>query len=120
MLANGGASGGRRFFEAETLQRMATTLAQGADRVLLMDTAFSAGFMRDPGSPDGRKTRSIFGPSLPAFGHPGAGGSLAFADPEHRFGFAYVMNQMEPGVLPGPKSLRLVDALYAALEADGV
>jgi CubicO group peptidase (beta-lactamase class C family) len=52
---------------------------------------------------------------MSAFGHPGAGGSHAFADPENRISFAYVMNQMEPGVLPGPKSLRLVDAVYAAL-----
>ena len=46
-------------------------------------------------------------------GQPGAGGSHAFADPEHGISFAYVMNQMEPGVLPGPKALRLIEALYA-------
>ena len=92
---------------------MSTTLVQGPDRVLLMDTAFSAGFMRDPVGADGRKLRAVFGPSLSAFGHPGAGGSHAFADPEHRIAFAYVMNQMEPGVLPNAKSLRLIDALYA-------
>ena len=87
------------------------TLVQGVDRVLLTDTAFSAGFMRDPVSLDGKKLRAIFGPSPSAFGHPGAGGSHAFADPERRIGFAYVMNQMEPGVLPGPKALRLVEAV---------
>ncbi len=113
MLANGGELEGRRFFETQTLVWMERTLTQGHDRVLLMDTAFAAGFMRDPVGEDGRKTRSIFGPSLRAFGQPGAGGSHAFADPEHRISFAYVMNQMEPGVLPGPKSLRLIDALYA-------
>jgi CubicO group peptidase (beta-lactamase class C family) len=91
---------------------MTTTLTQGPDRVLLMETAFSAGYMRDPVGPDGRKLRRIFGSSTRAFGHPGAGGSHAFADPENRLSFAYVMNQMEPGVLPGPKCLRLVDALY--------
>ncbi len=91
---------------------MATTLSQGHDRVLLMETAFSAGFMRDPVDASGRKTRTIFGPSLRAFGHPGAGGSHAFADPENRIAFAYVMNQMEPGVLPHTKCLRLVEALY--------
>jgi CubicO group peptidase (beta-lactamase class C family) len=48
-------------------------------------------------------------PSLSAFGHPGAGGSLAFADPENRLSFAYVMNQMEPGVLPNAKALRLIE-----------
>ena len=113
MLACGGELDGRRFFDPPTLDRMTTTLAQGPDRVLLMDTAFSAGFMRDPVGADGRKLRAIFGPSLSAFGHPGAGGSHAFTDPEHRLAFAYVMNQMEPGVLPNAKSLRLIAALYA-------
>jgi CubicO group peptidase (beta-lactamase class C family) len=112
MLAGGGTLEGRRFFEPWTLDWMSTTLAQGDDRVLLMDTAFSAGFMRDPVGSGGEKLRSYYGPSLRAFGHPGAGGSIAFADPENRMAFAYVMNQMEPGVLPGPKSLRLVEALY--------
>ena len=42
----------------------------------------------------------------------GRGGSHAFADPEHRIAFACVMNQMEPGVLPGPKARRLVEAVY--------
>ena len=113
MLANNGSLDGWRFFEPRTLDWMTTTLAQGPDRVLLMDTAFAAGFMRDPVDADGRKTRAIFGPSRSAFGQPGAGGSHAFADPDRGLSFAYVMNQMEPGVLPGPKSLRLVEALYA-------
>ncbi|MEZ5302883.1 MAG: hypothetical protein R3F11_19930 [Verrucomicrobiales bacterium] len=33
-------------------------------------------------------------------GHPGAGGSHAFADPESGIAFAYAMNQMDIGVLP--------------------
>ena len=113
MLASGGVLDGRTFFRPQTLAWMNTTLVQGDDHVLLIDTAFSAGFMRDPVSPDGKKLRAIFGPSPSAFGHPGAGGSHAFTDPEHRIAFAYVMNQMEPGVLPGPKALRLVEAIYA-------
>jgi CubicO group peptidase (beta-lactamase class C family) len=111
MLAVGGSWKGRQFFQPRTLEWMTTTLAQGDDRVLLMDTAFSAGFMRDPFDSSGAKLRSIFGRGKQAFGHPGAGGSHAFADPERGLSFAYVMNQMEPGVLPGPKSLRLVAAL---------
>ena len=113
MLACGGELDGVRIFRPETIGKMTTTLAQGFDKVLHMDTAFSAGFMRDPVRPDGTKERAIFGPSLRAFGHPGAGGSQAFADPENRISFAYVMNQMEPGVLPNAKSLRLVETLYA-------
>ena len=113
MLANGGALDGRHFFDAQTIDWMTTTLTQGHDRVLLMESAFSAGFMRDPIDEFRRKTRTLFGGSLKAFGQPGAGGSHAFADPENRISFAYVMNQMEPGVLPGPKALRLIDAIYA-------
>jgi CubicO group peptidase (beta-lactamase class C family) len=115
MLAEGGALEDRRWFTPHSMGWMTTTLTQGPDRVLLLETAFSAGFMRDPVDAAGRKKRTNFGPSMSAFGHPGAGGSHAFADPENRISFAYVMNQMEPGVLPGPKSLRLVDAVYAAL-----
>jgi CubicO group peptidase (beta-lactamase class C family) len=111
MLAQGGSLGGRTYFTAQSLDVMETTLTQGDDRVLLMDTAFSAGFMRDPVDAGGRKLRAIFGRGQRTFGHPGAGGSHAFADPERRLAFAYVMNQMEPGVLPGPKSLRVVEAL---------
>jgi CubicO group peptidase (beta-lactamase class C family) len=111
MLACGGRLDGRVWFQPRTLEWMTTTLVQGDDRVLLTETAFSAGFMRDPGQlPDG-KVRPLFGRSKLAFGHPGAGGSHAFADPENRLSFAYVMNQMEPGVLPGPKSMRLVEAI---------
>ena len=45
--------------------------------------------------------------------YPEEGHGLAI--PENRISFAYVMNQMEPGVLPGPKSLRLIDALYSTI-----
>jgi CubicO group peptidase (beta-lactamase class C family) len=91
-----------------TLAEMTTTLTAGVDRVFGFPTAFSAGFMKDP--PE--SARRIFGPSSLAFGHPGAGGSHAFADPENNLGFAYVMNQMEQQVLPNDKSLRLINALY--------
>jgi CubicO group peptidase (beta-lactamase class C family) len=113
MLANGGELEGRRYLDTFVIDWMSTTLTQGADKVLLLETAFSAGFMRDPVDEHGVKVRQTFGPSAKAFGHPGAGGSHAFADSETGLSFAYVMNQMEPGVLPNQKSLRIVDALYA-------
>ena len=111
LLAHGGALDGQRFFSEKTIAQMTTTLAVGMDRVFLLPTAFSAGFMQDP--PEAR--RRLFGPSPLAFGHPGAGGSHAFADPENNVSFAYVMNQMEQKLLPNEKSLRLVTALYDAL-----
>jgi CubicO group peptidase (beta-lactamase class C family) len=111
MLANGGSLEAKRFFSSTTLKQMTTTLASGLDRVFGIMTAFSAGFMKDPSE----ASRRIFGPSALAFGHPGAGGSHAFADPESNLSFAYVMNQMEQKLLPNEKSLRLVDALYRGL-----
>jgi CubicO group peptidase (beta-lactamase class C family) len=109
MLANGGEFDGHRFFAPDTIAKMTTTLVHGIDRVFQIPTAFSAGFMKDP--PEA--TRRMFGPSRLAFGHPGAGGSHAFADPEHDISFAYVMNQMEQSLLPNEKSLRLVDVIYS-------
>jgi CubicO group peptidase (beta-lactamase class C family) len=111
MLANGGELNGQRFFSSKTIERMTTTLSDGVDCVFQIPTAFSAGFMKD--SRDA--TRRIFGPSSRSFGHPGAGGADAFADPENKIAFAYVMNQMEQSVLPNEKSLRLVDAVYDLL-----
>ena len=108
MLANGGEIGGRRFFDNDSIKLMTTTISDGLDRVFEIPTAFSAGFMKDSAS----VRRKIFGPSTNAFGHPGAGGSHAFADPENKISFACVMNQMEQSVLPNEKSLRLVDAIY--------
>ena len=130
MLANGGKADGQTFFSGETLERMKTTLSDGVDRVFQMPTVFSAGFMKDPTKLQGTAVSSppnsegrignrssvvtprLFGPSRTSFGHPGAGGSHAFADPENNIAFAYVMNQMEQSLLPNEKSLRLVDAIY--------
>ena len=112
MLANGGEMHGRRYFSSETIAQMKIPLVSGIDRILQIPTVFSAGFMKD--APESRR---IFGPSPSAFGHPGAGGSNAFADPQNGISFAYVMNQMEQSLLPNEKSLRLIDAIYATLPA---
>ena len=104
------------FLSREMLAKLEQTVVSGLDRILLIPTDFRLGFMKDPISPEHQKERKIFGPSQAAFGQPGAGGSHAFVDPDRKLAFAYVMNQMEPGILPNQKSLRLVEHLYA----DGV
>jgi CubicO group peptidase (beta-lactamase class C family) len=109
MLANNGELDHVCLFKPETIGWMTTTLTSGIDRVFQIPTAFSAGFMKD--GPNANK--KMFGPSPLAFGHPGAGGSHAFADPDNRVAFGYVMNQMEQALLPNEKSLRLVDAIYS-------
>ena len=109
MLAGEGTREGKCYFPEQVLQVMSETLVSGRDAIFCMESAFSAGFMKDA---QGSSRRRIFGPSEKAFGHPGAGGSLAFADPEHNLAFAYTMNQMSYGVLPGSRALDMVDALY--------
>ncbi len=112
MLAGGGMWDGRELVPRTVIEQLQTPLSQGEDAVLCLEAAFSAGMMMDPvDEMTGAKTRRLFGSSLRAFGHPGAGGSLAFADPMSGIAFAYVMNQMEVGVLPGEKALGLVAAL---------
>jgi len=123
ILANGEGMDDREFFSEKTIAWMTTTLTDGTDRVFQIPTAFSAGFMKDSrralenltASSSQVSKRAIFGKSMGAFGHPGAGGSHAFADPENGISFAYVMNQMEQSVLANEKSSRLVDAIYAML-----
>lgn len=100
------------FFRGPWHAALTRRASNGPDLVLQQPTAFSAGFMMDPLDASGAKQRATFGPSSGAFGHPGAGGSLAFADPENRISFAYVMNRMENGVLRESRPARLVRALY--------
>lgn len=80
-----------------------------ADRVLVGRSfrRSAAGFMLNH--------EGIYGPSPGAFGHDGAGGSFAFADPEAGIAVAYVMNQMQVHREADRRGAALVEALYGAL-----
>jgi len=112
VLAGAGRLDGQAVLPATVVDWATRPQSDGDDRTLLLPTSFTCGFMRDPLDGGGDKLRTIFGPSVRAFGQPGAGGSHAFADPEHGLSFAYVMNRMETGILPNRKSLDLVEAMY--------
>lgn len=114
VLARGGIWAGSQAIPREVCRWAEALRGAGHDRVLLHPTAFSAGFMKDPptGMPSGAARR--FGPSPRAFGHPGAGGCHAFADPDGQIGFAYVMNQMERSIFPTWKALSLIQCIYEA------
>ena len=98
------AGGGGPFFRPESLVAMSTSLSSGPDRVLIDATSFSVGFMTN--------AHGVYGPSPAAFGHPGAGGAVAFADPATGIGFAFIPSAMHPGALPGPRTRGLIAALY--------
>jgi CubicO group peptidase (beta-lactamase class C family) len=118
MLAQGGRWAGREVVPASVIALLSQKLSQSEDLVLCTPIAFAAGVMQDPVQTDpdlpAGKLRQHYGPSLQAFGHPGAGGCLAFADPENGISFAYAMNQMEVGALPGAKSIGMIERLYQA------
>ena len=79
------------------------------DACLLLPSTFGMGFMTHGGM------TAFAGPG--SFGHPGAGGSVAFAQPERELAFAYVMNQMALNLANDARSTRLVDAAVAAADA---
>ncbi|MEO6626709.1 MAG: serine hydrolase domain-containing protein [Burkholderiaceae bacterium] len=108
-LALGGEMNGCRLISAQGIARAAKERFRGVDACSLGPTVFAAGYRVD----------SIgFGGSVGAgnFGHTGWGGSVAFADPGRRLGFAFVTNRLlafDDGV--DPRRQRLLDAVYAAL-----
>lgn len=108
-LARGGEVDGYRVVRPESIERFWAEQSFGPDQTLMqMPTRFSMGFMlSQPGMG--------FGPNIKAFGHPGAGGSLGFADPIKKVGFGYTMNQMANGLLIDARAAALFDAFYAAL-----
>lgn len=109
ILAAGGAHEGVQVLSPEWTQRARTEQVFGKDAVLMgMPTRFGLGFML-------RHDLLPLGPNKNSFGHPGAGGSIAFADPDAGIGFAYVMNQMQAGVAGDPRGYRLIKAVYAGL-----
>lgn len=99
-----------RVLGRESLARCHTEESFGPDAVLRVTTRFSTGFMLPQDRPE-----TSFGSNPRAFGHPGAGGSVGFADPDARVGFGYVMNRMGPRILLDPRTVALIGAVYDAL-----
>jgi len=108
-LATDGVLDGERVLSPEQIARANTEQARGLDAVLEpLHSRFGLGFMlTQPMIP--------FGPNPRSFGHPGFGGSIAFADPDARLGFAYTMNQLQTGLGGDARGFALIGALYQAL-----
>jgi CubicO group peptidase (beta-lactamase class C family) len=101
--------GGELGVGPETMARLTAEPrpARPRDVVVGVPAWYSLGFLR-PG-PEG-----VFGSSPRAFGSPGAGGSFAFADPDARLGYAYVMNKMDFHLFDDPREKALRDAVLRA------
>ena len=108
-FASGGAELGIAPQTMEELKRPATPPTRGdRDLVLRVRTAYSLGFVKPS-----RQFR--FGSSHAAFGHPGAGGSFAFADPDREVAFAYAPNRLGYPLPDDPREKALRDAVYRSL-----
>ncbi len=113
-LAQGGtldgrAMDGRGLISQQGIDRALAERFRGWDQSLKVKTAFGAGFRLDDPA---YGTQAAPG----NFGHTGWGGTVAFADPAARLGFAFVtarMQDFDTGI--DPRRRRLTDAVYAAL-----
>ncbi len=109
--------GGGKLVDADALRQMsAVSSAIGVDATLLIGLRIALGFWKSSdnrAAPPGARDSMIL--SEDAFGHPGMGGSLGFADPAARLSFGYTMNKQGRGVGLNERGQCLVDAVYQAL-----
>lgn len=98
-LSNGGEIDGVRLVSPERIPHMHRLITDGPDRVIFgMPIRKGIGFFLGSSEPT---LTATFGRRGTAFGHPGLGGSVAFADPEVGLGVAVTLNEMQQ-TLGGP------------------
>ena len=109
MLAVGGELDGVRIVSEESVVAHSAEQARGTDAIFGGETRVALGYGRS--TPGGLS----LGPNDAAFGMQGIGGSVAYADPVAKVGFAYAMNQthMEVGTDRRPRALST--ALYRCI-----
>jgi CubicO group peptidase (beta-lactamase class C family) len=107
-LARGGELDGVRVLSERSVAQCLEERRFGYDPILDVSSRFSLGYMLP--QPD-----AALGPNPRSFGHPGAGGSLGFADLEARVGFGYVTNLLGTYVQIDPRATALIDAVYDSI-----
>jgi CubicO group peptidase (beta-lactamase class C family) len=105
--------GGELGLQAKTLTLLATPAVAPTrgfrDVCLRGEVQFSLGFM---------KPSAVWPFGTPAaFGSPGAGGSMGFADPTTGIGYAYVTSRMGTALTGDPRDVALRDALASVIAA---
>jgi CubicO group peptidase (beta-lactamase class C family) len=108
-----GTVGGVRLLDEPVCDRARVTVTPDGepDACLIMPTTFGMGFMTH-----GQFT-PYAGPG--SYGHPGAGGSVAFAQPERDLAVAYVMNKMAENLAGDLRAQRIIDAAAQCADAAG-
>jgi CubicO group peptidase (beta-lactamase class C family) len=100
-----------RLLDDRLLAEMTREHSRGEDRVLLAPTRFALGCWLD--QPE--QANATFGMGPRAFGHPGAGGCVGFADPERELTFGFVTNTLGPHVLMDPRAQSLARSVMQCL-----
>lgn len=98
---------GKRLLNDKILGQACRVHSRGMDNIIPMETCFGLGFMLPPWLiqyPCGERS----------FGHSGAGGSFAMADPDQQLAFGYVMNKMSMNPADC-RAVNLVKAMYQSL-----
>ncbi|MDB5499051.1 MAG: beta-lactamase [Phenylobacterium sp.] len=114
-LSLDGALDGVRLVDEMALPAMRNVRsASSCDLILRLPTTFTLGFSKTWGARSlGPGSHVILGEQ--AFGTPGMGGSIGFADGEAQLSFGYVMNRLGGGVGLNERGQGLVDAAYKAV-----
>lgn len=111
-LANGGGDGDVSILPQHAIDALSVEAWSGVEGTAGMEARMGPGFMLNGEGPNPpiHYTRGEH-----CFGHPGAGGSVAFADPDQKIGFAYVCNYMGPHLDIDPRARALMDACQASV-----
>lgn len=111
-LANGGIQDGVRLLQEPSIAHCYNeSSADINDAVLLAPMRFSLGFMLGNHQQNGMH----LGRGKYSFGHTGTGGSVGFADPDHKLGIGYVTNRLGKNAWIDPRADNLITALYDAI-----
>lgn len=100
-----------QLLDGEWLDELTREHSQGDDLTLLTPTRFGLGCMLDQPT----LANATFGMGPGAFGHPGAGGSVGFADPHSGVAFGFVTNTLGPYILMDPRAQKLARAVAQCL-----
>ena len=105
-IAVDGTLGETRILSTPTLTALRAERISDRDRVLPFDLSIAAGLMRN--------SYGFYGPNPETVGHSGWGGSCVFADPDGIHA-AYAMTRQSNSLMGDPRSLRIIEALYACV-----
>lgn len=100
-----------RLMNNETMRVAITAVTPAGERdiCLMLKTSFAMGYMT--------ASETAAYSDTGTFGHPGAGGSVSFADPSRDMAFSYVMNRMGSALLGDKRATSLVAAASRCADA---